>query len=464
MKTGTTNIHQNGKAAHNHTGSIQPSLINIFALLNEQRVRYALLRGFDELSENPPIKEIDLLVHPLDLPAFEKIVRTSAFIKLPRLGYAPHHFYVNFDRASGIWLKLDVVTDLFSGKPVRHLRWPVGGDFLFRREQRAPLFTLSPADELVSLFLHNLLDKQSFRTERLARIQSLIAEIETQPDMQHQVVQLLQNALGNALDWEQLRLFIGEIAEKNIRSEAKRIGAALNRHKPVGNFFRKITTPLLKKLRLLAFATRHRGIWVALLAPDGGGKSTLSQSLLKQPFLRGKIVYMGINVDASTVGLPTTKLLKNIIKNMASAKRPKLLILPVKALASLNKLLEHWLRVGAGFAYSLNGRTVIFDRFIYDSYLAGAPKRLKSKLRRLLFWGTCPHADLTIFLDAPGELLFRRKGEHSPEALERQRQKYLGIADQIPNFHAVDATQSPEDVQLAVLELIWQTYQKQRNG
>ncbi|MEZ4765403.1 MAG: hypothetical protein R3C26_20125 [Calditrichia bacterium] len=120
--------------------------------------------------------------------------------------------------------------------------------------------------------------------------------------------------------------------------------------------------------------------------------------------------------------------------------------------------------MGAGFAYSLNGRTVIFDRFIYDSYLAGAPKRLKSKLRRLLFWGTCPHADLTIFLDAPGELLFRRKGEHSPEALERQRQKYLGIANQIPNFHAVDATQSPEDVQLAVLELIWQTYQKQRNG
>ena len=235
---------------------------------------------------------------------------------------------------------------------------------------------------------------------------------------------------------------------------------ALFRLAPLSNTFRKIAVPVQRKLRPLGFAMGHRGIWVALLAPDGGGKSTLSRKLINQPLLRAKSIYMGINVDASTVGFPTTKKLKQAVKSLEANKEKRKMLAVVKAAASINKLLEHWYRLALGLLYSFNGRTVIFDRFVYDGYINARPKRLKSRLRHLLLWGVCPDADLTVYLDAPGEVLFRRKGEHSPEVLETQRRKYHGLQGKIPNFHVIDATQAPEEVLREVMQLIWLTLQQ----
>ncbi|MEK7730204.1 MAG: hypothetical protein AAB354_17480, partial [candidate division KSB1 bacterium] len=69
-----------------------------------------------------------------------------------------------------------------------------------------------------------------------------------------------------------------------------------------------------------------------------------------------------------------------------------------------------------------------------------------------------PAQELLHLLDAPGELLFRRKGEHSPEWLEQQRQAYLALQKQVPQMRAVDAMMSAEEVRRAVVALIWEKY------
>ena len=244
---------------------------------------------------------------------------------------------------------------------------------------------------------------------------------------------------------------------------SKKLAGWLNHHDKVPNLIRRWSGPLRRKLRPLAFALGFRGVWVALLAPDGGGKSTLSQSLLQQPLLRGKIIYMGINLSASTIGLPTTAFLKTALQKFEQKKFPKIAKLPLKAVSGINKLLEHWYRIGMGLWYKLNGRTVIFDRFIYDSYTSPRKKSFKNNIRKILLWGTCPDADLTLFLDAPGELLFNRKGEHSPEFLDKQRESYLANRDKIPNFKIVDASQPAEDVLNNAIALIWNEYRKKQN-
>ena len=57
-----------------------------------------------------------------------------------------------------------------------------------------------------------------------------------------------------------------------------------------------------------------------------------------------------------------------------------------------------------------------------------------------------PRPDLLICLDAPGDVLFARKGEGSPAMLEARRQEYLRLRDAVPHYVLVDATQSLDAV------------------
>jgi thymidylate kinase len=113
----------------------------------------------------------------------------------------------------------------------------------------------------------------------------------------------------------------------------------------------------------------------------------------------------------------------------------------------------------------MRGRLILFDRYIYDRQLDATRKRsLKTRARRWLLAAAAPKPDLVVFLDAPGELLYARKGEHSPEILEQQRQHYLGLRDHIPQMVVVDATRDADQVRQTVTALIWRSYAKHLRG
>ena len=48
---------------------------------------------------------------------------------------------------------------------------------------------------------------------------------------------------------------------------------------------------------------------VAVIGPDGAGKSTVTQQVLKQLDLPLKYIYMGVNLESSNLVLPTTRLI-----------------------------------------------------------------------------------------------------------------------------------------------------------
>ena len=107
---------------------------------------------------------------------------------------------------------------------------------------------------------------------------------------------------------------------------------------------------------------------------------------------------------------------------------------------------------------------VIFDRFVYDSWLNPKPSSLMSRLRRALLESGWPTPDLVILLDAPGEILYARKQEHSPEWLEDQRQRYRRLAPRVPQMKIVDGTRPEIEVRHEVTQLIWQHYAALESG
>jgi thymidylate kinase len=70
---------------------------------------------------------------------------------------------------------------------------------------------------------------------------------------------------------------------------------------------------------------------------------------------------------------------------------------------------------------------------------------------------------LVIFLDAPPEVLFARKGEGTIEILEQRRQEYLQIENLVEHFVIVDATQPMGEVARQVCDLVMDFYHTKRS-
>jgi thymidylate kinase len=366
---------------------------------------------------------------------------------------------VAYNRSTGAWLKLDVVTDLRYGKPFRTLRLDLRENCLRHRQRREFTFVLSPADEFFTLFLHCLLDKGNFRDARRERLVELYRQMEHDTIIRGKVVEYVKQHLAPAITWDVLA---PALDAENWHELTKR-RAAIVRHlfwrNPVLSVWRYLAAAVLRRIKIIAFVMGQRGLSVALLAPDGAGKSTLAKALTRDLYLRGRLIYMGTNVDASTVGLPTTRWLHRRLKasNGKLRKRnPNWLML--KALGFVNRLLEQWYRAGAATYYLMSGRLVVFDRYFYDSWISPARRGFNTpwkRLRRKLFESICPTPDLVILLDAPGQLLYDRKHEHTPEWLESQRRAYLALKDRLPQMRVIDATNQAEEVKREVMALIW---------
>ena len=69
-----------------------------------------------------------------------------------------------------------------------------------------------------------------------------------------------------------------------------------------------------------------------------------------------------------------------------------------------------------------------------------------------------PAPDLVVILDAPGSTLYQRKGEHSAELLEKQRQEYLKLDRRLRRSVVIDATRNADLVRREVIRLMWRRY------
>jgi len=442
----------------------QSTIDEIFHALDAAGIVYCVLREYDEARLAESATEIDLLVSPGHLPLLTEVVAAKGFVELPRWGHEPHYFFVAYDKARGSWLKLDVVTELCYGKPFRQFRIELAENCLNDRRRQGQAYALSPENELITLFLHCLLDKADFQPKHRVRLQALRSAAARDQKINQRIATEIQRYLSPALKWSAIAEAIETQGWQSLLNERGGVVAQFFQRAPIRSAWRTQRTRALRMLRPLLFALRRRGLAIALLAPDGAGKSTLAAHLSRDHYLRARLIYMGTNISASTVGLPTTRWLHERIKNGYGRVTllPKLILVLLKGVGFVNRLVEQWYRSFMAIYHKLRGRFVVYDRYVYDSWLVPRATVSIKRMKRWLLEAACPEPDLVILLDAPGNLLFERKGEHSPEWLEKQRQGYLRLAERVPQMIIVDAQQEAEALRREVISLIWNCYGRQR--
>jgi thymidylate kinase len=210
-----------------------------------------------------------------------------------------------------------------------------------------------------------------------------------------------------------------------------------------------------------------RTFTVAFIGPDGVGKTTVGREVERTYPSRVKYLYMGDNVEASNYILPTTRWWRtrggpqraggakmgpsgpkrhpatgsNPLRRSVKAVRGE-----IRYVFSLTtRFLEEAYRQVVANRFSKRGYIVLFDRhFILDYYhndiLAAAGKRsVRRRLHGTIVRWLTREPDLVICLDAPGAVVFQRKGEFSPEFLEGRRAQYLSLQNIVKNFAVVNA-------------------------
>ena len=142
---------------------------------------------------------------------------------------------------------------------------------------------------------------------------------------------------------------------------------------------------------------------VALIGPDGAGKTTLTARLQQSSAVPLKCVYMGINIEASNHALPTSRLVEYFRRRQntdpgvhrsgddsplerQSAKRGLGGWLWATG-RLINRLLEEWYRQLLSWGYQIRGYAVVYDRhFLYDFTLDGIDGEKQPADKRLHRW------------------------------------------------------------------------------
>jgi thymidylate kinase len=215
--------------------------------------------------------------------------------------------------------------------------------------------------------------------------------------------------------------------------------------------------------------TRRRGFTVALIGPDGAGKTSVARGLATTLGRPVSYLYMGVSADSSNSLLPTTRLAHALKRRRGAApdtrgprdhretsreglRRRRSAAAALRAALRLtNRLAEEWSRQARAWALVRRGSVVVFDRHFFADYYAydiagNGARPLSRRLHGLLLARLYPRPDLTIYLDAPAAVLLARKGEGTAELLERRRSDYLQLAQVLERFVVVDATKPLEDV------------------
>lgn len=411
---------------------VHPGLRAVFSGFDEAKIAWTILRG--ELDLSSPRGDTDLLIAEGDLAAARRVLVEAGWVEERSWGLKPHRAFLGFDDETGTWLKLDLVTECAFGRH-SEMRFPDADAILARSRKTGDVWLPAPSDAFWLLLLHALLDKGSVAERYRARLTELVRATTGQGDRGDAAAFI--DHLG-ARTWN---------ADRIVAAVARGEWDALDDAGPALHAAwvarRRNRTAMIVLWRALArrigwrIGLIPRGLTVAILGPDGAGKSTLISALQGAFPVPTRGIYMGLY-------------------------KRKLRLLP--GIGLLARTMLQRIRYLRGRYHRGRGRVVLFDRYTFDALVQEhtAPG-WKKRIHTWLLAHAAPPPDLTLVLDISGDAMHARKGERDPDTLERMRAGYQKIAKR-QTSESIDATMPAEQVARRATSLIWRALARRRQA
>lgn len=391
----------------------------LFELLEKKKIPYLVLRNYQNLPERPLAgSDVDLLINKEDEKRYfftlkNALLKSGGFIllKFRQPNCLSCFIYQKKPFSLGTWI--DAFTEISTKGFVF-----ADSKFLLknRRRHQKGFFIPSSGGEAATLFVKEVFSQPFIRERYRPKISELIKE-----DKEN-FFKTLKPYFKEKVIEEMFQICLKE-EWKKASKKRKRWWRSL----VLNSFFKN---PFTQILNFLNFISAHlkktiafKGIMIAVIGPDGVGKTTICQNIKKRTrnlFLPKKYLYHSHFGFFPELGKIYAWLFrKQTLEKESNFSQERKIGLPRAFLHLFYYGLENFLAWPWVFWLKIRGNLILFDRYFYDFLAANT----FYKTPFWLFWQIAkiiPRPDLVFIIRARPEKIYQRKKELGLEEIKRQ--------------------------------------------
>lgn len=421
------------------------ALKDVFDALNKSGIPWLVLRNYEGLPWEKRAKDIDIAVKKKDfLEAFRSVSKSLkehqfSLFTYTRFQYAWCFTFFNIENIHPQSIKIDILMP-FTWKGAEIIEFnELYANRVFYNDFYAP----SKIYDSFMLWIKPLMTggfvKDKYRNDILLVLKNYPEEF----------FLIVKKKIANKVFLKIKPLFESRKLDEIIKFKNKiSYSAYLNclKRRPLTTIFSTIDHFFKEIQRRLH---RPKGTFIAILGPDGSGKSTVTEQLknsLAALMLKDLnniiILHHRPNILPNLKKLFKGKTYNNSEENFTSPHRAK----PAGRMSSLLRLVYYWIDYVVGYwcfvrRNGIAGKIFIFDRYFYDFIVD--PFRSRINLPdwiRYFFLKITPKPDISILLNCDSSTIYERKKELPKMEIERQLKIYNKLADRYTNFFRVDSS------------------------
>jgi thymidylate kinase len=408
----------------------------LLTALESDHSAYCILSGYDELPDSFDT-DIDFMVSDTDFASVPQMILKVARATGTRVFHTVGHELSARSFSLGYQAGEDlIIVQPDSSSDYRHfgLLWLRADEVLVARRKHPRGFWIPAAAHEFAYYLIKRLNKRSLNEKHGEKLHQLFMEDSNGCE---RIIERFWKGRNRAIlarmartsDWTDITSSM-----ESIRAELKR-----NSAESFSQRFRTVPEQALHQVRRVMNPT---GGWIAIMGPDGAGKSAVIEAIRAQfRFAYHKVKCFHLRPKSLRRGNDTHTAVTD-----PHGKPPRGWIASVAKVFFL--IADYWLGYLLQIAPAMQrSQLIVFDRYLYDLLVDSKRVRYGGPAWLLRFAArVIPHPHLVILLDAPADVLWTRKQEVPFNEVMRQRDAYCKVARGLPFARVINAAQALPDV------------------